>query len=247
MIYCLLGESASGKSTIEKKLEQYGLIRIISSTTRPMREKEQEGVDYYYISEDEFKINLNRYYEHTQYRDWHYCIDPVKNNIDLHNNYVCVIEPNGYKSLIEKVGRENVKGIYVKSNDKDRLLRSLNREVKPDCKEICRRFISDLDLFKDIKDIVDYTIENNDINASVNMILKLIGIQPKKLMIMDKVRVIGINSSRADHLKVFIGKIGYIFSYIIKDETRYKVIFDVDTEDEQTAYFRRSELELVNQ
>ena len=246
MIYCLLGESASGKSTIEKRLEQYGLIRIISSTTRPIREREQNGVDYYYISEDEFKINLDRYYEHTQYRDWYYCIDPIKNNIDLNNNYVCVIEPHGYKSLIKKVGKENVKGIYIKSNDKDRLLRGLNREKNPDCYEICRRFISDIDLFKDIKSMVDYTVENNNINEAVNMILKLIGIQPKKLMIMDKVKVIGVNSSRADHLKVFIGKVGYIFSYIIKDEIRYKVIFNVDTEDEQTAYFRRSELELVS-
>lgn len=246
MIYCLLGESASGKSTIEKRIENYGMNRIISTTTRPIREGEKHGVDYYYVTEEEFKKNVDRYYETTEYRKWHYCIDPVANQIDLSKNYICVIEPLGLEKLINKIGKENVVSIYIKTQDKERLLRSLKRENNTDCYEVCRRFISDLDLFKDIENKVDYIVENNKVSDAINKVLKIIGIQPKKLLIMDKVKVIGINSNRAEHLKGFVGETGYIYSYIIKDEIRYKVIFNIDTEDEQTAYFRRSELELIN-
>ena len=37
----------------------------------------------------------------------------------------------------------NILPIYIEASDKTRLLRNLNREENPDCKEICRRFESD--------------------------------------------------------------------------------------------------------
>lgn len=51
----LSGPSGVGKSTIERRLcEEFGYGRMISHTSRDMREGEVEGVSYFFISHDEY-------------------------------------------------------------------------------------------------------------------------------------------------------------------------------------------------
>ena len=51
----LVGPSASGKSAIVKCLEsKYGIKKFITCTTRPMRVGEVNGVDYYFMTKEEF-------------------------------------------------------------------------------------------------------------------------------------------------------------------------------------------------
>jgi len=51
----LVGESSSGKDSIFKQLLLHDIcIEAVSHTTRPMREGETNGKEYYFISEDEF-------------------------------------------------------------------------------------------------------------------------------------------------------------------------------------------------
>ena len=57
-IICLMGRSATGKDTIFKRLAQdpqLGLCRIVPYTTRPIREGEKDGVDYFFTHEDVFQ------------------------------------------------------------------------------------------------------------------------------------------------------------------------------------------------
>lgn len=174
-LICLLGKSASGKSTIEKQLEEKGLNRVISYTTRPMREGEQDGINYWYVNDVTFEsfLMLDNLIEHTNYRGWHYGVH--KDSIDLSKgNYVAVVEPQGYRQIIDKLGRENVIGIYIFINGKERLLRSLCREENPDCREVCRRFISDIELFDGIEKEVDLIVENEYINLTVEQIMNFI-------------------------------------------------------------------------
>ena len=51
-----MGESGSGKDTVLKEtLIQYPeLHKIITSTSRPRREKEIDGVNYFYYTDEEF-------------------------------------------------------------------------------------------------------------------------------------------------------------------------------------------------
>ena len=54
-IFCLMGKSSTGKDTIYKRLledQELGLQRIVPYTTRPIREGEQEGVEYHFVSEE---------------------------------------------------------------------------------------------------------------------------------------------------------------------------------------------------
>ena len=57
-IYCIMGKSASGKDTIYRRLLQntdLRLKKIIPYTTRPIRAKEQDGVQYYFTNEEKMQ------------------------------------------------------------------------------------------------------------------------------------------------------------------------------------------------
>lgn len=57
MIICLMGKSCAGKDTVYKRLladEGLGLKKIVPYTTRPIREGELEGVEYFYTDEEGF-------------------------------------------------------------------------------------------------------------------------------------------------------------------------------------------------
>lgn len=51
----LIGRSGSGKDTVAKELQRRGWNRIVTDTTRKMRKSETEGVEYNFISQEEFE------------------------------------------------------------------------------------------------------------------------------------------------------------------------------------------------
>lgn len=76
----IVGPMASGKTTLAKELEEkHGYQRIVTYTTRPMREGEQNGVDYNFIDNETFNTMLksNIFVEDREYKVasgevWHY-------------------------------------------------------------------------------------------------------------------------------------------------------------------------------
>lgn len=159
-VVAIMGKSASGKDTIQNKVcSRFSLHKIVSTTTRPMRECEQEGVDYFFVDDCEFAEKLINFemLEATDFRDWFYgtelkALNPDKINIGVFN-------PNGVRALLED-SRIELLVFYVISSNKERLIRSLNREENPDIDEIIRRYKTDEEDFYDIE--FDFTpIINN--------------------------------------------------------------------------------------
>ena len=80
-LFYIMGKSASGKDTIYQKLlenQNLHLKRLIIYTTRPIRDGEQDGQEYYFVNEEVFqslkasgKIIEDRGYE-TVYGLWRY-------------------------------------------------------------------------------------------------------------------------------------------------------------------------------
>ena len=79
-IFYLMGKSSSGKDTIYKELIQKfpKMKRIVLYTTRPRREGERDGVEYFFTDEEKLQQFRNqgqlieeRSY-HTQYGVWSY-------------------------------------------------------------------------------------------------------------------------------------------------------------------------------
>lgn len=154
-IFCLMGKSSSGKDTIFKRLREnvdLGLKPVVTYTTRPMRQNERDGVEYYFIDEVQLKeyevkgkVIEQRVY-HTVFGDWYYStIDDGQIKLDQ-DNYLLIVTLEAYNSLKEYFGAENVVPLYVTLEDGMRLERALQREkqeVTPNYNEVCRRFLAD--------------------------------------------------------------------------------------------------------
>lgn len=177
-IYCLIGRSAVGKSTIEKMLLKQGsFLPIVSYTTRPKRESEVDGIDYHFITDEQFQEMLanGEFAETSEYRGWHYGATKASIQLDK-GNYIFVVETEGFKQVLSAYGKENVVGIYLYLNDYwELLLRSVNRQphaTAEQCKEMCRRFISDFDTFNEIEKYCVLKINNLNANDTVDIILR---------------------------------------------------------------------------
>ena len=60
-IFYILGKSSSGKDTIFQQIKnnrQLNLKTVVGYTTRPMRVGEKNGVEYYFVSEEEFEKRI---------------------------------------------------------------------------------------------------------------------------------------------------------------------------------------------
>lgn len=170
---CLVGMSATGKSTVEKILkEQYGMKNCISCTTRPKREYEIDGIDYHFIT-DEDVTQLDKdglLVEKTCFNGWTYCLTVA----EIEDGGVVVIEPKGLQQIIKSVGRENVFVIYLTYPDKERLIRSLVNRNDNDVDEVIRRYQADKNDMQGMEWIADITIVNHDSSKTAEMIYKLV-------------------------------------------------------------------------
>lgn len=117
-IVILCGKSSSGKDLIKNKLIKNGFKGIVTNTTRPPREGEKEGVNYYYLSDIEFKnriangemIEYHKY--NTEFGVWYY--GSSANNIDLtKHDYVIVLTLEGAEAYVNYFGAENCIVFYI--------------------------------------------------------------------------------------------------------------------------------------
>lgn len=150
-IMAFVGKSGAGKDYVMRKYaENLQAHIIVPCTSRPKREYEVEGQDYYFCDTNEFAAA--HFLETASFNGWHYGtryedLDPTRTNVGVFN-------PTGLKSLAAHDDIElNI--IYVKASDKTRLLRQLNREEEPNVHEIVRRFYTDEADFQDDKSFIN--------------------------------------------------------------------------------------------
>lgn len=173
MIYCIIGHSASGKSTIERKLDSLGIPRIISYTTRPPRKGEKDGVDYHFITINKFAElhDAGFFAEEAKYRDWLYGLS-IDGVLYKEKDYVVAVTPKGYYELLEEVGDEYIKAFFIQVHERDRLIRLAQRG--DDVDEIIRRIQVDREDFKEFEFIADYVINNKNLDDSVDLVYTII-------------------------------------------------------------------------
>lgn len=156
-----MGKSASGKDTVFKRLveqETYPLKTVVIYTTRPSRPGEQNGVEYFFVTEErlqqlriEGKIIEERRYD-TVHGPWYY-FTVNDEQIDLEKeNYLMISTLAGYEKIRAYYGEDYVIPIYIEADNKERLLRYINREAQqknPNYCEVCRRFLADEEDFSE--------------------------------------------------------------------------------------------------
>ena len=177
-IIALIGEAGSGKDRIMSEVlaARPALFNeIISCTTRPMREGEAEGINYYYLTEEEFIERLldGQMLEATNFNGWYYGTSYEALRSDVPN--IGVFNPAGIYALLEREDIE-LTVFRIITLSKTRLLRQLNREENPNTNEIVRRFMTDTEDFAELNfDYIKIANENElDLQNAVNQILNSI-------------------------------------------------------------------------
>lgn len=113
-LFCIIGRTGSGKSTlVEKAANELGLKILKSYTTRPMRESESiENSDHIFISPDEVGKYRNDMVAYTERVN--YCSFATKQQIM--NSDLYIINPSGYKELLKITEKMDVELIPILIN-----------------------------------------------------------------------------------------------------------------------------------
>lgn len=159
----LVGESASGKSSIERNLvENHGFNKVVSYTTREPRQGEIDGVDYHFIDTKKFlELKEQSFFAETaMYNGWYY--GTAKS--DCTDDKVAVLTPHGLRQ-VSKIEGINVVSFYINVPRRDRLIKILQRG--DNIEESYRRNLSDVGQFDGIADEVDYVIDNPNYHLNI--------------------------------------------------------------------------------
>ena len=160
-IFFILGKSCSGKDTIFniiKENKDLDLKTVVGYSTRPMRENEEDGREYFFVDRDRLEELQNdgkvievRHYN-TVHGVWSYfTVDDGQ--IDLANaDYLYIGTLESYEQMRDYYGEDVVVPIFVEVEQGERLKRAVLREMEqsePKYEELCRRFLADEEDFRE--------------------------------------------------------------------------------------------------
>ena len=163
-----VGPSGCGKDTAARYLENYlpEIYHYVKlCTTRPQRNEEDNG--YIFLDSNEFLAQVldGRMLNAQEFRGWHYGLNDQGLNVEKIN-----VLPMSNVMVAQMIEENNpkydLKIVYIWTPDKERLLHILNREKNPDCKEVCRRFLTDIDDYSNNTELFVnvYTVIENKYN-----------------------------------------------------------------------------------
>ena len=160
-IFCLMGFSSVGKDTILKQVlkDMDDVKPIISTTTRPMRKGETEGVEYYFIDDTEFFRRGTDFVEqriyHTKVKEngvekdatWRYGIERME--LEKDDYLIVIVDSVGYKELKNYVGNGRIVPIFISAPQEELKARALARgDLEA---EVDRRLKDDYERFMDFR------------------------------------------------------------------------------------------------
>ena len=158
----LTGPAASGKDFFKDFLTSKGFMPSVSHTTRPMRDTEEYGKTYHFITRSEFSLMIyeRKFYEYKTFNNWNY--GTTKDSFDRSD--VFIFTPSGVNSLSPEVIEESII-VYFDIPEIDRIKRLQGRS---DSDTIKRRMEADE---KDFKDFDKWNIRVNDTNFDPEKVL----------------------------------------------------------------------------
>ncbi len=154
-IYYLLGKSATGKDTLYKEiLKRRPKLRTVTMyTTRPIREGETDGVEYFFTGREELERQLasGKVIESRTYQTiagpWtYYTVDDGQFNVADDESCLMIGTLESYEKMCTYFESGKMVPVYIEVPDGIRLLRAVKREEnqkKPNYREVCRRYLAD--------------------------------------------------------------------------------------------------------
>jgi len=177
--FIISAPSGSGKSSLANYLlsKEDSLAFSISSTTRNRREKEINGVDYYFISKEQFKehIKLNDFIEWEQVYTDDYkgtLKSEINRLVNLGKNIIFDVDVVGGLNLKKYFGEEAL-SIFIDVPSVEALEERLKSRGSEEDKEIRERINkARFEITK--KELFDVILMNDDLSVASPKILKLV-------------------------------------------------------------------------
>ena len=178
LLIVVSGPSGCGKSTLNQLLLQKrdNIVMSISDTTRSIRGKEINGVDYNFITTEEFEENIknNKYLEYAMVHSNKYYgtpIDWVENMLNNGNDVILEIDIEGARQIKEK--RNDSIFIFIMPPSMSILKQRLVLRNTESKEQVIERFKT---AYKEINEVskYNYVIVNNDIDTALNKMNSII-------------------------------------------------------------------------
>lgn len=142
----IVGGGGSGKDYLKKLFLDKGFKSDISYTTRPKRDDEEDGVDYHYVSEEDFDqmVGENKFLQWKSFRGWRY----GTHKFEWNTKDIFIQTPEGLEALTE---RDRASSFVVFVDIKESIREARLRE-RNDADDVERRLNADREQFDGFTD-----------------------------------------------------------------------------------------------
>ncbi|MBK6504302.1 MAG: guanylate kinase [Ignavibacteria bacterium] len=182
MLYVIAAPSGAGKTTIVTELlrKNKDLVFSVSATTRDRRKGEIEGVDYFYLTKEEFKKKVDSgdlvEYELLFNGDYYGTLKSFVNEcMKKGKSLIFDIDVKGALSL-KKIYSDDALLIFIMPPDLETLKKRLTGRGTESIAQIEER-IKRVELEMNIADKFDVVVVNDDLEKAVNEIQKIIEVK----------------------------------------------------------------------
>lgn len=175
-LFIISASSGVGKSTITRALAAAGLAKVlISATSRPMRGNEKQGMEYFFVSEQTFKQQI----EQGLFLEWaeiygHYYgtyLQQLQDTLHHHQNAILEIDTVGAATVKELLPQSVT--IFIRAPSVATLRARLTHRNENTAEEIERR-ISCVEQEMQQSKWYEHTVINDDLTTAINDISAII-------------------------------------------------------------------------
>lgn len=177
LLIVVSGPSGAGKDTICQKLikENSNIWMSVSMTTRKPRPLEKDGIDYFFVSKEDFfnKINDNTFLEYASYNDNYYGTpkDKVEEKLNEGKDVILVIDINGAINIKKII--PSALFIFIMPPDMETLKNRLIGRKTESKDKVVERFITAYNEVNNYKKY-NYVVVNDKVEDAVNKVKSII-------------------------------------------------------------------------
>ena len=154
----LYGPSACGKTEVAKLLaSSYSIKKVITHTTRSKRVNEVNGVDYYFVTKEEF-LSLKEQGAFVETACYNFNLYGSSKK-EIQDDKCCILDPQGVKKYKE-LNDKSIVIFYLTASEETRKKRMESRLDKKE--DISSRLQNDKESFKDVDELADFIISTEE-------------------------------------------------------------------------------------
>ncbi len=216
----LSGPSGAGKDSIIRELKNYyhNFWVSVSMTSRAPRGEEVDGIDYFFVSKEEFEkhIKNNDFLEYAMYNDNYYGTPKSKINdfLDQGKDVILEIEIQGALKIKEEFPEAIF--IFIMPPSMRELVKRLKKRNTEDTEKIIKRFkkaYQEINYYNNY----NYVVINDDLDTAVRKV--------EAILVSERLRV-----SRIEN--VYVGNMEEELHEALRDDVEFVNHVMVDSKDE---------------